>query len=114
MKAMLLLVAICTLLVGCAGEVESLVYANRGGWSPSSEFGFHKQIWDDYIRSERSGEKLGFHHEGKPGWKTFWHDRYQALRSHPSAESEAEISYIHQQRQRFGLPLYDPLLPPPA
>ena len=103
MKTILVFVAVCTLLAGCESEIEPIVYAGRGGMSPSTEFHIFKSTMDDYIRRELAGEKLEDF-----TWKQFWRIRYREIRRvDDHAKAEQEISYIYQQRLRFGLPLYD-------
>ena len=105
----LCIVALCMLLsvAGCgslSSVVEPIVYAQRGGWSPQTEFKVFAWSVDLPIQSELAGKAaLGF-----PTWKAYWQDRYKTLRRiDKPAELQHDISYIHQERRRYGLPLYD-------
>lgn len=95
------------LSAGCGDPrsiVEPIVYAGRGGWSPNTEFEFERASWDSSIQQEVAGKPPG----GGQTWNAFWHARYLAIRQHGEpALIKRKIAYIHQQRQHYGLPLYD-------
>ena len=96
------------LAAGCNPRsiVEPIVYAGRGGISPSTESEMFRINIDGYIRRELVGEKFQFRPDMT--WKTFWRLRYESIRElKDPVQVEQDIAYIHQQRQRFGLPLYD-------
>ena len=97
--------ALLLLLVsaGCGNPrsfFEPMVYAGRGGWSPSTEFEVFRISIDDSIRRELAGEKLGL--QPALTWKAFWQGRYEEIRSvDDPATAERNIAYIYQQRRRF-------------
>lgn len=64
---------------------------------------------DADIAAELRGEKP---HGTAPNWRQYWRGTYVNLRANiartgPSSIDAKLIAYIHQQRRKAGLPLYD-------
>lgn len=104
-------IGVVLIMTSCADVVEPIVYAKRGGISPSTEDKIFEPSINEDIRRELSGNTP----LGQPNWRAYWRMRYSQIRaviSRGSPDAQRFIDYIHQQRAVAGLPLYDDVVPP--